>query len=87
MSDIDFITCGLSVIAALKLFVLQQQSSGKYRFWCQCCKKNVHISTSGQYNTLHDIMVAIPYVSITHWLARRLRQYSSEMESMAAEDY
>ena len=33
----------------------------------------MHSSSSGQYNTLHDIMVAIPYVSLTHRLARRLR--------------
>ena len=32
-------------------------------------------------------MVAIPYVSITHRIARRLRLYSSEMESVSAEDY
>ncbi len=35
-------------------------------------------SSCGQYNTLHDIMVAIPYVSLTHRLARRLR-LSSEL--------
>ena len=37
----------------------------------------MHSSSSGQYNTLHDIMVAIPYVSLTHRLARRLRLSSA----------
>ena len=32
----------------------------------------MHSSTYSQCNTLHDIMVAIPYVSIMHWLARRV---------------
>ena len=46
----------------------------------------MHRSTSGQYNTLHDIMIAIPYVSITHRIARRLQLYS-EMGSVSAEDF
>ncbi len=79
--------CCIETVCASAMVIYKHVTSGKYRFWCQCCRNNVHSSTSGQYNTLHDIMVAIPYVSITHWLARRLRLYSSEMESVAADDY
>ncbi len=41
--------------------------------------KDVHSSSSGQYNTLHEMMVAIPDVSLTHRLARRLILYSTWM--------
>ena len=59
------------------MVVYKGAASGKYRFWCQCCRKNVHATTSGEYESLHDAMVTIPYVSITHRLARRLQLYSS----------
>jgi hypothetical protein len=40
----------------------------------------------GKYNTFHDIMVAIPSVSITHRLARRLQLVFKGMVNKNPED-
>ena len=92
MRDVYFITYGLAVIAALKLFVLQRWSSTSMShlvdidFGVSAVERMCTVLPP--FNTTHSmVIVAIPYVSITHWLARRLRLYSSEMESVAADDY
>ena len=78
--------CNKHVCASARV-IYNHVTSDKYRCWCQCCRKNVHSYTSSEYNTLHDIMFAIPYASITHQLARQLRLYSSEIEYLTAKDY
>lgn len=82
--------CCIETVCASAMVIYKHSEDGKYRFWCQCCKKSVHASTSGEYDSLHDAMVAIPYVSITHRLARRLKLYSSELVHVGSplpEDY
>ena len=78
--------CSIESVCASAMVIYKHVISGKYRFWCRCCAKDVHSSSSGQYNTLHDIMVAIPYVSLTHRLARRLR-LSSELPIEHPEEF
>ncbi len=78
--------CSIETVCASAMVIYKHVLSGKYRFWCRCCEKDVHKSSSGQYNTLHDIMVAIPYVSLTHRLARRLR-LSSELPIEPQEEF
>ena len=70
--------CCIETVCASAMVIYKNSADEKYRFWCQCCRKSVHASTSGEYDSLHNAMVAIPYVSITHRLARRLKLYSSD---------
>jgi hypothetical protein len=57
------------------------------RFNCRCCGKSVHNSSSGGYNSLHEIMQHIPYVSIKHRLAKRLRLAYMGMVKEELEDF
>ena len=65
--------CSIESVLASAMVIYQEVPSGKFRFYCRCCGKSVHNSSSGGYNSLHEIMQHIPYVSITHRLAKRLR--------------
>ncbi len=71
------INCSIETVCASAMVIYKHVMSGKYRFWCRCCGKDVHSPSSGQYNKLHDIMVAISCVSLMHRLARRLRLSSA----------
>ncbi len=79
--------CSIETVCASAMVIYKHVISGKYRFWCRCYAKDVHSSSSGQYNTLHNIMVAIPYGSLTHRLARRLRLSSTLMINEDHEDF
>ena len=79
--------CSIETICASAMVIFKHILSSKYRFWCLCCGKDVQRSSSGQYNTLHDIMVPIPYVSLTHRLAKRLRLSSTGMLNEEPEDF
>jgi hypothetical protein len=79
--------CSIGTVCASAMVIYKHVLSGKYRCWCQCCGKDMHSSSSGPYNTLHDIMVAIPYVSLTHRLARRLRLSSTRNIKEFPEDF
>ncbi len=82
--------CCIETVCASAMVIYKNSADEKYRFWCQCCRKSVHASTSGEYESLHNAMIAIPYVSITHRLARRLKLYSSELVHVGSplpEDY
>ena len=69
------------------MVIYKEETSASYGFWCQCCQKDVHISSMGQHNTFHDIMVAIPSVSIMHRLTRRLQLVSKGMVNENPEDF
>jgi hypothetical protein len=79
--------CSIETVCASAMVIYKEDTSCSCRFWCQCCQQNVHSSSMGQYNTLHDIMVAIPSVSITHRLARRLQLVSTRMVKENSEDF
>jgi hypothetical protein len=48
--------CSIETVCASAMVIYKHALSGKYRFLCQCCGKDVHSSSS--------VMVAIPYVSL-----------------------
>ena len=39
--------CCIETVCASAMVIYKHVTSGKYRFWCQSCRKNVHSSTSG----------------------------------------
>jgi hypothetical protein len=78
--------CSIESVFASAMIIYQEDDSGKFRFYCRCCQKSVHNSSSGGY-TLHEIMLHIPYVSITHRLAKRLRLVYTGMVTEELEDF
>jgi hypothetical protein len=79
--------CSIESVLASAMTIYQEVPSGKFRFYCRCCGKSVHNSSSGGYNSLHEIMQHIPYVSITHRLAKRLRLAYTGMIKEEPEDF
>ena len=79
--------CSIETVCASAMAIYKEDTSCSYRFWCQCCQQNFNSSSMGQYNTLHDIMVEILIVSITHRLARRLQLVSTGMVNENPEDF
>ena len=79
--------CSIESVFASAMVIYKEVSSGTFRFFCRCCQKNVHSSSSPNYNSLHDIMLAIPYVSITHRLAKRFRLASTGLVKDEPEDF
>eukprot|EP00972_Heterocapsa_arctica_P098488 14533321-Heterocapsa_arctica.AAC.1 len=79
--------CSIESVFASAMVIYQEVKSGKFRFFCRCCGQTVHNSSSGRYDSLHEAMLAIPLVSITHRLAKRLRLSSTGMIMGEPKDY
>ena len=39
--------CCIDSVCASAMVIYKNLADEKYRFWCQCCRKSVHASTSG----------------------------------------
>ena len=50
--------CCIETVCASAMVIYKHSASWKNIF--QCCRKSVHASTSGEYESLHNAMVAIP---------------------------